>query len=151
MTDFMSQDSGELRFVLQMDQQAAADGDESPGKSEGVRGGIVDHPKGIGEVGPLAESAETPADVVHIRIEAGIGIFAPHLLQGTREGLFAYGDFLGDRHLKKSQLLLSGCRIDRTTATQQEQNKQERKEMKTANRTANRHMDISDKGEPARS
>lgn len=99
MTHFVTEYSGQLRFVAQIRQDAARDVDESARQRERVHRGLVNHRELPRQVRPMRRLRELHADVGHIRLPRRVLVHA-HRLAHVGVGLAAHLDFLrlGDEH-----------------------------------------------------
>ena len=113
--DLVAQHRGELRFVLELHQQAAVDRDLAPGQRPGVGRGIVQHHEFVGQLRALADARQALSHARHVGVQLGIEhVLAALALLAGSVLLLAGADLLLFRH--EAHFRRAGDRVDAATA-----------------------------------
>ena len=122
VADFVAEDSDELRFVVEIRQDAARDVDEPARQRKRVDRGRVDDGKAPRQVRALRASRDAHAEILHVALQFGIFI-QPHFLADLRVELASDRNLLLFAH--EGQLALARHRIGRAGRHQHRRNERE--------------------------
>ncbi len=108
VTDFVSEDPDQLRFVVQIREDAARDVDEPARQREGVDRRRIDNREAPRKIRPLGALREPHPELLHVSLQLVVLVQA-HLLAHLRIELAAEADLLLLAH--EGDLALAGHRI----------------------------------------
>ncbi len=101
--DLVPEHAHELRFVVEIRQDAACDVDVPAGKRKGVDRGRIDNGKAPGQIRPLRAFREAHPELLHVPLQ-GVVFVQAHFLAHLRVELAAHADFLRFAHQREFAL-----------------------------------------------